>query len=100
MFRLIRSLLDPRPLPVSRLPETVRDDATQMAREPDPDASWGEAWARAESASAALAASLARVTQARLTFEAAIAESDEAVKVEEAAYKAMLAAKASSKTVH
>ena len=88
MFRLIRLLLDPRPPPISVLPETVRDDAT-MAREPDPDASGTEAWARAKSASAALAAALARVTTARLAFETAIAESEEAAKVEEEAYQAM-----------
>jgi hypothetical protein len=105
MFRLIRLLLDPRPLPVSRLGQTIIEDARpseppHMITDGDPDASWGEAWARAESASAALAASLARVTQARLAFEAAIAESDEAVRVEEAAYQAMMKAKANSTTVH
>ena len=100
MFRLIRLLLDPRPLPISSLPETIRDDATQPLADGQPQLDWNEAWARSESASAALAASLSRVTQARLAFEAAIAESDEAVRVEEAAYNAMLAAKASSNTVH
>src|SRR5580704_8553429 len=100
MLRLLRSLLDPRPVPLSKLPETVRDDATQKVADGDPDASWGEAWARAESASAALASALARVTATRLAFEAALAESDEAVRIEEAAYKAMLAAKANSTTVH
>ena len=100
MFRLLKSLLDPRPVPVSKLPETIRDDATQKLTDGDPDASWGEAWARAESASAALSASLARVTTTRLAFEAAIAESEEAAKVEEAAYQNMMAAKANSTTVH
>src|ERR1700722_538590 len=99
MFRLLKSLLDPRPVPVSKLPETIRDDATQKLTDGDPDASWGEAWARAESASAALSASLARVTTTRLAFEAAIAESEEAAKVEEAAYQNMMAAKANSTTV-
>ena len=105
MFRLIRLLLDPRPLPVSRLGPTIIQDArprqpSHVVTDSNPDASWGEPWARAESASAALAASLARVTQARLAFEAALAESDEAVRVEEAAYQAMMKAKANSTTVH
>lgn len=99
MFRLIRLLLDPRPVPVSKLPETVRPDATLVTDgETQPD--WDEAWARSESASAALSAALARVTTARLAFETAIVESEEAARVEEAAYKAMLAAKASSTTMH
>jgi hypothetical protein len=105
MFRLIKSLLDPRPVPLSRLSPTIIEDArprqpSTPAREPDPDASWGEAWARAESASAALSASLARVTAARLAFEAAIAESEEAAKVEEAAYQNMMAAKSRNHMVH
>jgi hypothetical protein len=105
LSRLIRSLLEPRPVPVSRLGPTIIEDAkprdaTQKVAEPDPDASWGEAWARAESASAALASALARVTATRLAFEAALAESDEAVRIEESAYQNMLKAKANSTTVH
>jgi hypothetical protein len=105
MFRLIRSLLEPRPYPTSRLGPTIIEDARpceppHAVTDGDPDASWGEAWAGAESASAALSAALARVTAARLAFETAIQESEEAAKVEEAAYKAMLAAKANSTTVH
>jgi hypothetical protein len=114
MFRLIRLLLDPRPYPWSRLGPTIIEDArpnhsanllngsepSHVVTDSNPDASWGEAWARAESASAALSSALARVTQARLAFESALAESDEAVRVEEAAYQAMMAAKANSTTVH
>lgn len=105
MLRLLRSLLDPRPPHWSRLGPTIMEDArprpdATMAREPDPDASWGEAWARAKSASAALAAALARVTTARLAFEQAIRESEEAAKVEEEAYQAMMAAKANSNIIH
>jgi hypothetical protein len=114
VFRLIKSLLDPRPYPWSRLGPTIIEDArpdhsanllngpqpSHVVTDGDPDASWGEAWARAESASAALASALARVTATRLAFEAALAESDEAVRIEEAAYKAMMAAKANSTTVH
>jgi hypothetical protein len=82
MFRLIRSLLDPRPDHWSRLGPTIIEDArptkpSHVVTDGDPDTSWGEAWARAESASAALASALARVTTARLAFEAAIVESEE-----------------------
>lgn len=99
MFRLIRSLLDPRPVPVHQLPATIRDDA-MLVIDGDPQPTWDECWARSEAASAALSAALARVNAARLAYEAAIAESEEAARVEEAAYQAMMKAKASSNTVH